>query len=70
VTEPGPAMSPIAGRRCAWSMTDRDGYAYPHDIKATHQVLGTNDECLDGVYCRRHARQALARAAEEHADDC
>lgn len=57
-----PTMTPIKGHRCDWAMVDRYGELYPHDIKATHAVLGTGLECMDGVYCRRHAHEAIRRA--------
>jgi hypothetical protein len=45
-------------------MTDRDGYAYPHGIKARRRVERAG-EFLDGNYCLRHARMAMDWATRE-----
>lgn len=59
-----PTVTKISGATCHWAMTDRDGYAYPHGIKATRRVSDAT-EFMNGKFCARHATEAIRRSIEE-----
>lgn len=63
-----PIMVPIEGENCAWSMTDRGGYSYPHGIPARTRVSGAG-EFLNGTFCLYHAALAVELSYQRLEDD-
>lgn len=56
--EQEPSVTRVGVSECDWALVDRNGQQSPHGTRGYWRVSGAG-ELLDGVYCRRHAFEAV-----------